>query len=96
MNVLRQCECCSGDGSEGKEWFIGAEGEDICARCAAELLGAERDSLRHELAGAVSEIERLRETLAHVINRVSTEGRDDEHGLIFTAGKAALDRTRGQ
>jgi hypothetical protein len=35
----------------------------------------------------------LREALAHVINRVSTERRDDAHGHIFAVGKAALVRT---
>jgi hypothetical protein len=49
-----------------------------------------------QLAGAVKDIERLREALAHVINRVSTEGRDDQHGHIFAVGKAALDRTGGR
>jgi hypothetical protein len=46
----------------------------------------------------MSEIDRLRKanerlvtTLGHVINRVSTEGRDDEHGHIFATGKAALE-----
>lgn len=34
---------------------------------------------------------RLADTLRHVINRVSTEGRDDEHGMIFTAGEAGLE-----
>lgn len=55
---------------------------------AAAYAGAveERDRLR-------TENERLREALAHVINRVSTERRDDEHGHIFAVGKAALTRS---
>jgi hypothetical protein len=55
MDVLRHCECYERPQAEGEEWFIGAEGEDICARCAAELLGAERDALRQQLRGAVEE-----------------------------------------
>lgn len=46
--------------------------------------------------GAVSDRDALAQVLAHVINRVSTEGRDDEHGHIFAAGKAALDHYGGQ
>lgn len=50
--------------------------------------------LAERLREAEADIERLRTTLTHVINRVSTEGRDDEHGHIFTVGKAALNRTK--
>lgn len=73
MSVIRQCECCSGDGSEGKEWFIGAEGEDICARCAAELLGAERDALHQQLQGAVDRAEKAEADVAllHEICRIN-------------------------
>jgi hypothetical protein len=93
MTVIRQCECCNGDGSEGKEWFIGTEGEDICARCAAELLGAERDALRQQLQGAVVIDDAA---IIRAANAIGQLGTDRIGAEPYAAARAILDAARGQ
>lgn len=51
---------------------------------------AEAPSLRRDVERYRRAYDRLAGALTHVINRVSTEGRDDEHGHIFTTGEWAL------
>jgi hypothetical protein len=80
------------DVEDGVSPYAGASSTD--GSRAVEVVPADQlaatESERDDLQ---AENERLREALAHVINRVSTERRDDEHGHIFAVGKAALVRT---
>jgi hypothetical protein len=80
------------DVEDGVSPYAGASSTD--GSRAVEVVPADQlaatESERDDLQ---AENERLREALAHVINRVSTERRDDEHGHIFAVGKAALANT---
>lgn len=55
----------------------------LTPKASASELGSDLDGLKRAY-------ERVSEALAHVINRVSTEHRDDEHGHIFLVGHHAL------
>lgn len=88
--VMWICPAC-GDASEcepGEECEVCCEGTIECVQ-VVPLAEAER--LREENARQRKAFDRLESSLCHVINRVSTEGRDDEHGHIFLVGKAAIE-----
>jgi hypothetical protein len=66
LNLLAHCECCEEPIPEGQEYVHPEEGDSYCRRCVIDLLGAERDALTRQLAGAVARAERLEAALRQI------------------------------
>jgi hypothetical protein len=78
MTVIARCEVCEKPIPDGQEVVHPEEGDSYCARCVVDLIGAERDALARQLAGAVGAPGDWR------IVRQEGLGQDDELRLELT------------
>ncbi len=98
---LFECPECSYVGISGVTGGVGpwpGDGKVRCpsSRCEYRTVMEPQSTLvtSAEVARTRAAYVRVSNALAHVINRVSTEKRDDESKSIFAAGRYALDYSR--
>jgi hypothetical protein len=57
---------------DGQEVVHPEEGDSYCARCVVDLIGAERDALARQLAGAVARAEALERAIRSYLATTNT------------------------